>query len=149
MLNERRWLPWMFGRTRDAIGLYGRRIDTPDVIDDIRGRLYRCETVNRGPWLVFKSDLERHGYLDERHFFLGNDDHDYHRRIFEASGRRPVYLPMRLDSPPSLGARRRPRTGINRQVFRALSAEKRGSPEFHRFLNTLKAPLLPQPVEDA
>ncbi len=99
--------------------------------------MYRCETVNRGPWLVFKTDLERHGYLDERHFFLGNDDHDYHRRLFDAEQRRPVYVPLSLHAPLALGAYRRKRSGVNRDVFMALHAEKRGSPAFHRFLNRL------------
>ena len=64
--------------------------------------MYRCETVNRGPWLLLKSDLERHGYLDERHFFQGNDDHDYHRRLFDAEGRRPLYVPLSLHAPLAL-----------------------------------------------
>ena len=66
------------------VGLCGKTIETPEIVNPIRGRLFRCETVNRGPWVVLKSDLERRGYLDERHFFQGNDDHDYHRRVFEA-----------------------------------------------------------------
>ena len=92
--------------------------------------------MNRGPWVLLKSDLERHGYLDERHFFQGNDDHDYHRRVFEADGRRPLYVPIALYAPLALGAVRRTRTGLNREIFAALKAEKRGSPEFHRFLES-------------
>ena len=124
------------GRTRrsDCAATPSRR---PTIIDRIKGQLYRCETVNRGPWLVFKTDLERHGYLDERHFFLGNDDHDYHRRLFDAEQRRPIYVPLSLHAPLALGAHRRKRTGVNREVFMALHAEKRGSPAFHRFLNAL------------
>jgi Glycosyl transferase family 2 len=122
-----------------SVGLCGKAIETPEAINNIKGRIYRCETVNRGPWMVFKSDLERHGYLDERHFFLGNDDHDYHRRLFGAEGRRPLYVPMSLSAPLALGAQRRPRTGVNRDVFNALRTEKRGSPDFHHFINSLTA----------
>jgi glycosyltransferase involved in cell wall biosynthesis len=121
----------------ESVGLCGKTIETPESIDHIKGQIYRCETVNRGPWMVFKSDLERHGYLDERHFFLGNDDHDYHRRLFSAEGRRPLYVPMSLSAPLALGAARRPRTGTNRDVFNALKTEKRGSPAFHDFINSL------------
>ena len=122
---------------RESVGLCGKAIETPDFVNPIKGRMYRCETVNRGPWMVFKSDLERHGSLDERHFFLGNDDHDYHRRVFEAEARRPLYVPISLYSPLNVGARRRKRTGVNRRVFETLNAEKRGSPAFHDFLKSL------------
>ena len=132
------WRRWTSGRRSLAfVGLCGKAIDTPEVVNSVRGRLYRCETVNRGPWAVLRSDLERHGYLDERHFFLGNDDHDYHRRLFETEGRRPLYAAMSLYSPLTLGAGRRKRTGVNRTVFQLLKAEKRGSPAFHRFLASL------------
>jgi hypothetical protein len=128
------------------VGLCGKAIETPEVINNIKGQIYRCETVNRGPWMVFKSDLERHGYLDERHFFQGNDDHDYHRRLFGAEGRRPLYVPVSLYAPLALGAQRRTRTGVNRRVFEALKAEKRGSPAFHDFINSLTASHLPDVI---
>jgi len=128
---------------RESIGLCGRMIETPAIVDSLKGRMFECETVNRGPWVLFKSDLEHHGYLDERHFFLGNDDHDYHRRLLAAEGRRPIYVPCSLHAPLARGAARRPRTGVNLEIFTALSAEKRGSPAFHRFLRTLGPPRLP------
>ena len=124
-----------------------RAIETPHIIETIRGNLYRCETVNRGPWLVLKRDLERQGYLDERHFFLGNDDHDYHRRLFEAEGRRPLYVPMAIHAPLGLGANRRKRSGINKEIFDRLSAEKRGSPAFHRFLASIQSSMPPQRIK--
>jgi hypothetical protein len=54
------------GRDDECIGLCGPLIDTPEVVDSLKGAIYRCETVPRGPWVVLKSDLERAGYLDER-----------------------------------------------------------------------------------
>jgi glycosyltransferase involved in cell wall biosynthesis len=137
-LCSRRGLPSLFRRqSHEMVGLCGKAIETPEVVNPIKGRIYRCETVNRGPWVLLKSDLERHGYLDECHFFLRNDDHDYHRRVFEAEGRRPLYVPMSLYAPLALGAERRRRTGVNRDVFNTLKAEKRGSPAFHHFLDSL------------
>jgi glycosyltransferase involved in cell wall biosynthesis len=130
-------------RAHESVGLCGRAIESPERADALKGRVYRCETVNRGPWLVFTRDLERHGYLDERHFFLGNDDHDYHRRLFQSEGRRPLYVPISLSAPLADGAIRRKRTGLNRTVFDMLSAEKRGSPDFHAFMASLGPPLLP------
>jgi glycosyltransferase involved in cell wall biosynthesis len=134
-----------FGRN-DRVGLYGTRIDTPDVVESLRGRRYRCETVPRGPWAVRKTDLERFGSLDERFFFLGNDDHDFHRRVFAADGRRPVYVPMRLYAPLRAGATRRPRAGINREIFQMLKQEKRGSPAFHEFLSAHRRPTEPEEI---
>jgi glycosyltransferase involved in cell wall biosynthesis len=146
-LRTRRPLHSLLRRhARESIGLCGRAIETPELIHPIKGHVYRCETVNRGPWLLLKSDLERHGYLDERHFFQGNDDHDYHRRLFDAEARRPIYVPLSLHAPLALGAARRPRTGINRDVFNVLSAEKRGSPAFHRFLDTLTSSSAPERI---
>jgi hypothetical protein len=137
----------LFSRAwHQSVGLCGKSIQTPDIVSPIRGRMFRCETVNRGPWVLLKSDLERHGYLDERYFFLGNDDHDYHRRIFEADHRRPLYVPIALYSPLALGAARRRRTGVNREVFATLNAEKRGSPAFHRFLAALRSSSAPQAI---
>lgn len=131
---------------KHAIGLYDTRIETPDVIDPLRGRFFRCETVPRGPWLLLKRDLERHGYLDERFFFLGNDDHDYHRRLYQAERRRPVYVPMAIHSPLSTGAARRPRSGINRQVFELLASERRRNPAFRRFVWRPRRPMLPTEI---
>ena len=137
----------LFGeRRKESVGLCGRSIEAPERIDAIKGRTYRCETVNRGPWLVLKSDLERHGYLDERFFFLGNDDHDYHRRLFDAEGRRPLYVPMSLYSPLHHGAARRRRRGVNREVFEMLSAERRGSPAFRQFLASQQASCVPEEI---
>ena len=137
----------LVGRTPpQSVGLCGKNIDTPEIVNPIRGRIYRCETVNRGPWLILKSDLERHGYLDERYFFQGNDDHDYHRRVFQSEARRPLYVPIALYAPLALGAFRRPRTGFNREIFAAFKAEKRGSPEYHRFLDSLRSSSPPEVI---
>jgi hypothetical protein len=95
---------------------------------------------------VLKSDLERVGYLDERFFFLGRDDHDYHRRLFESDGRRPLYVPLSLYAPLHLGAVRQPRTGVNREVYEMLRADKRGSPAFLRFVRRQRAASLPRRI---
>jgi glycosyltransferase involved in cell wall biosynthesis len=131
---------------KHAIGLFDTRIETPAVIEPLRGRFFRCETVPRGPWLVLKRDLERHGYLDERFFFLGNDDHDYHRRMYQAERRRPVYVPMSIHSPLSTGPTRRPRSGTNLAVFEFLASERSGNPAFRRFVWWPKRPMLPTEI---
>jgi hypothetical protein len=87
---------------------------------------------------------ERHGYLDERHFFQGNDDHDYHRRLSMPKGgaRSTCRSPC---MPRWLGAARRPRTGINRDVFNVLSW-KAWQPSLHRFLDTLTSSSAPERI---
>ncbi len=137
------------GRREECVGLCGDLIETPAVVEPIKGHVYRCETVPRGPWAVRKSDLARAGYLDERYFFQDNDDHDYHRRLFDATGRRPVYAPMSIDAPLARGANRQPRTGLNRTVFEMLEREKtrrRGSPAFRRFLAAQWHPAMPERI---
>jgi hypothetical protein len=59
---------------------------------------YIGETVARGPWLLRKSDLEKLSYLDEEHFFLGNDDHDFHRRLFTQLKKFVGYVPLDIFS---------------------------------------------------
>jgi glycosyltransferase involved in cell wall biosynthesis len=146
-ISRRGLLASIFRRAdQETVGLCGTAIESPDHAAALKGRTYRCETVNRGPWVIFARDLERHGYLDERYFFQGNDDHDYHRRLFQSEGRRPVYVPMSLSAPLADGATRRKRTGVNRAVFETLSAAKRGSPGFHAFLASLGPPLFPTAI---
>ena len=55
---------------------------------------------------------------------------------------------MSLHAPLALGAARRPRTGVNREVFNDLSSEKRGSPAFHRFLKSLRQPSLHERIDE-
>jgi glycosyltransferase involved in cell wall biosynthesis len=92
------------------------------------------ETVARGPWLIKKSDLTKLSFLDEQHFFLGNDDHDYHRRLFEKLGKLVGYVPMDIHSISGDGSTRRPRIGINKKIYDFLKENKKGSEEFKTFL---------------
>ncbi|QDC70794.1 glycosyltransferase family 2 protein [Candidatus Methylopumilus universalis] len=96
------------------------------------------ETVARGPWLVRKSDLKNLNYLDEKNFFLGNDDHDYHRRIFQSFNRLVGYVPLNIYSIPENGSTRKKRTGINELIFNHLKSKKKGSKEYIQFLENYK-----------
>jgi hypothetical protein len=117
------------------VGLAGENVETGDISTWL-GKRYSCETVNRGPWALLKSDLETFGYLDERHFFLGSDDHDFHRRAYAGGKRRPYYVPVQIRSPLKHGASRWQRTGLNREVYEDLAATRRGSPAFRSFLSS-------------
>ena len=80
----------------------------------------RAETLNRWQrlvnwcsghgegWALYSERLmDELGYLDEANFFLGNDDHDLHRRMLARSGQLPVYAPMRIWSRNSTARIRR------------------------------------------
>jgi hypothetical protein len=92
------------------------------------------ETVARGPWLLNKFDLEKLSYLDEKNFFLGNDDHDYHRRLFNKLGKSVGYIPLNIYSVIEDGATRKQRQGINKLIYEYFSINKKGSDEFRSFL---------------
>lgn len=116
----------------EGVGRLGNKI-----FERVRGKDNFCyigETVARGPWLIRKSDLEKLSYLDENFFFLGNDDHDYHRRLYKVLGKLAGYLPMDIYSISEDGATRRPRVGVNKKIFEYLKKNKKGSPEFKKFM---------------
>ena len=68
------------------------------------------------------------------------------RRLAEAEGRRPVYVPISIYAPLCLGATRRERTGVNLEVYDLLRETKRGSPAFLAFMASLKAPSMPERI---
>jgi len=92
------------------------------------------ETAARGPWLVRKSELQTLNYLDEINFFLGNDDHDYHRRIFESFNKLVGYTPLDIYSREQDGSTRKKRAGINKKIYDHLKEKKRGSKQFNEFI---------------
>lgn len=99
---------------------------------------YISETVARGPIAFRKSGLEDLGYLDEAHFFLGNDDHDLCRRMFQSRKQKVGYVPIQIHSIRDDGSTRQARTGLNEKVYEYLKANKTGSPEFKNFLESYK-----------
>lgn len=82
------------------------------------------ETCPRGPWLLLKEDLEKYGYLDQKNFFLGNDDHDYNYRIFKITGRICGFVALNCFSEPKEGASRRKKSGINKKIFDYLRSKR-------------------------
>ena len=95
------------------------------------GCFYTAETVVRGPWAVRRSDLIRLGLLDERHFFLGFDDHDLHARATEL-GLTCAYVPML--SHQGEGSTRQPRSGVNAEIYAELSARSTEDSGLSRYL---------------
>jgi len=117
---------------REFFGRIGGKI-----FKKIQGSLNYCyigETGARGPWLVRKSDLKFLNYLDEENFFLGNDDHDYHRRLYESLNKLVGYVPLNIYSTRKNGSTRQKRYGINQTVFNYLKSRKMGSKDYIKFL---------------
>ena len=96
------------------------------------------ETVARGPWMLRKKDLKDLDYLDEVNFFLGNDDHDFHRRMYLAKKMTCGYVPMDVYSPERFGSTRQERHGVNKEIYNWLSENKKGSADFLKFIRTYR-----------
>jgi glycosyltransferase involved in cell wall biosynthesis len=99
---------------------------------------YIGETVSRGPWLIKKSDLENYDYLDEKNFFLGNDDHDFNRKLYENENRNSGYIPLNIYSVAEDGSTRKKRHGINKKIYDFLKKKKKGSLGYINFLRDYK-----------
>jgi len=105
-----------------------------------KGSYAQAETVMRGPWCLRRSDLVALGLLDERNYFLGNDDHDLHARAI-TKGLHCAYVPMRFDSPLAVGSTRQERGGQNLEAYKRLNGRPRNG-----FLETflkIYRPMLP------
>lgn len=120
----------------EGVGRLGKKI-----FEKITVKEYECyigETVARGPWLIKKSDLISLAYLDEKNFFLGNDDHDYHRRLFSKFGKNVGYVPINIYSHTCDGSTRKVRSGMNKEIFEYLKLNKTGSEDFIKFMRGYK-----------
>ncbi len=122
--------PILFGKYGDRI--FQRGVHDKNIIVVIG------ETVARGPWMLRKKDLIDLNYLDEDNFFLGNDDHDFHRRMYLIKKMTCGYVPMDIYSPESFGSTRQERHGINKEIYNWLSENKKGSSGFVKFVRNYK-----------
>ena len=132
----RRMLLKKMNRVVDGVGLIDERIFTGELINVSKNQLtYIAETVARGPWLIKKSDLEKVNYLDEKNFFLGHDDHDYHRKIWVQLGKHVGYVPIKIFSFAEHGSTRKIRGGLNLEIYRYLVEHKNGAGDYRKFLD--------------
>ncbi|WP_167393236.1 glycosyltransferase family 2 protein [Azospirillum oryzae] len=139
-------LPDKYRNMVQGVGLIGEKIEDLQLVSAIKGKIFRCETVNRGPWILRRSDLESVGFLDERNYFLGNDDHDFHVRLYKKTGRLPVYLPMTINSPISIGSTRKKKEGINLEIFSLLKNTRKISGELISFMQNYEPFQFPEAI---
>ncbi len=140
LTKKNRWLKyplqiikWNFLKTElESFGKVGNKIFKRESME--KNVCFIGETVSRGPWLVTKKDLKKNNYLDDKNFFLGNDDHDFNRRMFKKYGRLAGFVPMDIYSIAEHGSARRRRFGINNKIYKYLKTNKKGSEEFNDFL---------------
>jgi glycosyltransferase involved in cell wall biosynthesis len=127
------------GKILESVGLIGPSIffstNKKIIPSDI---CYVADTVARGPWLLKKKYLEELNYLDEKNFFLGNDDHDFHRRLRKIKNLKVGYVPIDIYSIASEGSTRRPRCGENERIYNWLKINKKGSFGFRWFIRTYR-----------
>ncbi|QDD01803.1 glycosyltransferase family 2 protein [Candidatus Methylopumilus planktonicus] len=127
-------LSWrFFHSTKEGEGQLGHKIFSR-IKGQIKKECFVGETVARGPWLINKFDLKKLSYLDEKNFFLGNDDHDYHRRLFQELGKSVGYIPLDIYSLIEDGSTRKGRQGTNKLIYEYLFKNKKGSKDFRHFL---------------
>jgi GT2 family glycosyltransferase len=120
----------------DRIGYTGTSIVGAKDNAGITSVYAQAETVMRGPWCLRRRDLVDLGLLDEKNFFLGNDDHDLNARA-QVVGLKCAYVPIAFDSPLEVGSSRRARTGLNLEAYQRLSRRPRDG-YLDRFLMTYR-----------
>jgi hypothetical protein len=101
----------------EAVGRAGTLIEAPLPPGTRRDVFYVTETCNRGPLLLHRGKLVEMGFLDERHFFLDNSDHDLFARAFMERGYMCGYVPIDFESPLREGSTRKPRDPLNQQYY--------------------------------
>ena len=69
-----------------------------------KNKFYSMETCNRGPLLLDRLKLKEMGYLDEKHYFLGNDDHDLMVRSYVKHKYICGYTPINFIAPLGNGS---------------------------------------------
>jgi len=104
--------------------------------------VYMSHTANRGPLALRKSMLEDMGYLDEKHYVLGDDDHDLFTRAWVQRKWRSAFVPIEVYSPLEWGSTRKP---MNPDVKAYLM--KRKSKESEGFLTQNRANVMYPPSE--
>jgi len=96
----------------NGVGKLGELVQQPhQVLKNFDGfnKIYLSHTVNRGPLILKNSMVKELGYLDEKHFVLGNDEHDLFTRAWHFKKYRTGFVPIETYSPLEWGTTRKSR----------------------------------------
>lgn len=107
---------WSWTNT-DCIGKTGTLLEQPLDSSIDTNTFYIAESTNRGPLLFDHTKLKEMGYLDEKNYFLGGDEHDVLARAFFEKGYICGYVPIEFNSDLRWGSTRKGRDAINSQVL--------------------------------
>jgi glycosyltransferase involved in cell wall biosynthesis len=121
-------------------GKLGEMVQSPHkVLSNFEGfnKIYLSHTVNRGPLVIRRTMLEELGFLDEKHYVLGNDEHDLFARAWYYKMLRTGFIPIEVFSPLVWGSTRRPRLSSEEQYLR--NRQKNQTDGF-LFKNNIKFP---------
>lgn len=81
-------------------------IENPEDLGFNKNIFYSGETCNRGPLMYDKNKIMKLNYYDERHYYLGNDDHDLMIRAYINNNYICGYIPISFKAPLSNGSTR-------------------------------------------
>lgn len=115
-------------------------------------RFYLSDTCNRGPWALHARKLQELGYLNERQFFLSNDDHDLCKRAMQKHGWRAGFVPgIHFESTLVDGSTRKPRSPAQTMIYQTRlersNSHGRASPgRWDRIMNVATYRLLSCPI---
>jgi len=107
-----------------SVGRLGMKVFDNKVILDCSS--YSVDTNNRGPWMTSKQVISEIGFLNEKEFFLGNDDHDFNWRGFK-KGYKAGYVNVNFNSYFEDGSTRQKREGVNLDIYNWLEKNKKGT----------------------
>ena len=98
---------WSIGN-HGSIGRCGVDVDSPLWMSCAeRSNFYVRDSGNRGPLLLHAARTRLLGYLDEKNYWLGDDDHDLNFRAFASNRWVAGFQPLDFDAPLEFGGTRR------------------------------------------
>lgn len=109
-------------------GKTGMATEAPHVLNsfDCFNRLVMSHTVNRGPLVLRRSMVEALGYLDEKHYVLGDDEHDLFSRAWVEKQWRTGFVPVEVYSPQQWGSTRKGMPPDTRAYLTSREANRSG-----------------------
>lgn len=93
------------------VGKLGELVKSPHTATFTPNIVYLSHTVNRGPLALRNSMLKELGYLDEKHYVLGDDEHDLFTRAWNEKKWRTGFVPVEVYSPLEWGSTRKSMPG--------------------------------------
>ena len=124
----------------NGVGKLGGLVEKPLDVKIDRNTFYISETCNRGPLMLDHKKVRELGYLDEKHYFLDNSDHDFFARAYAQKKWICGYMPIEFHAPLTNGTTRKPRDALNEQFYNYKKSTCTGRGFLHSYLQSRPAP---------